>query len=134
MNGLALKKGRAMAYTPEFSQKEAAVVRRIAWAMGLPMTKTLSAIVGLAVKCSDHGFLCKSCKDKDFCDECPFKKEQRKLMQCTTNDTCPYCGKLIEDIEEYFSDQSDPKFECPKCGQTIQGAEVITYELFQGEG
>jgi len=123
-----------MAYTPMFSQKEAAVVRRIAWAMGLPMTKTLSAIVELAVKCSDHGLLCQSCKDQDFCDECPFQKDQRKLMQCTTDDTCPYCGKPIEDIEEYFSDQSDLKFDCPKCGRLIQGTEVMTYELCQVEG
>jgi endogenous inhibitor of DNA gyrase (YacG/DUF329 family) len=45
------------------------------------------------------------------------------------DDTCPHCGKEIEDIEEYFSDQSDPKFDCPHCGKHVEGREVITYEL-----
>jgi hypothetical protein len=122
-----------MAYTPEFSRKEAAVVRRIAWAMGLPMTRTLSAIIELAIRYSNQGLLCGSCKDRSFCCECPFLKEERNLMQCTKDETCPYCGKEIDDLWEYFSDQSDPKFDCPICGETITGHEVITYELCQVE-
>jgi len=63
-----------MAYTPEFSHNEAAVVRRIAWAMGLPMTKTLSAIIELAIRCSDKALICGKCKDRSFCRDCPFEK------------------------------------------------------------
>jgi DNA-directed RNA polymerase subunit RPC12/RpoP len=54
-------------------------------------------------------------------------------MNCTTDDTCPHCGKAIDDLWEFFSDQADPKLDCPHCSKPIQGQEVITYQLCQVE-
>lgn len=120
-----------MAYTPQFTDWEAAVVRRIAWAMGLPMTKALSAIIETSIQQSNAVVICKSCKDNRFCDECPFK-DKGKLV-CTTDDTCPYCGTEIDDLWEHFSDQTDPKLDCPHCHKPIQGEEVVTYQLCRME-
>ena len=39
-----------MAYTPEFTQHESGIVRRIAWAMGVPMTVAYKEIIHIAVK------------------------------------------------------------------------------------
>ena len=121
-----------MAYTPQFSQRESAVVRRIAWAMKIPMTRALSSIVNLATKCSNGEIVCQACKDNNFCSECPFKDSDS--VNCTFDDTCPHCSCVIEDLWEYFSDQSDPRFECPYCGKLIEGKEVITYRLCQAGG
>jgi hypothetical protein len=120
-----------MAYTPQFTNWEAAVVRRIAWAMGVPMTKALSAIIERTIQCCNGNLICKSCKDDRFCAECPFK-DKGKLV-CTNDESCPHCGKEIDDLWEYFSDQSDPKLDCPHCSRPIQGQEVITYQLCQME-
>ncbi|WP_207688301.1 hypothetical protein [Desulfonema limicola] len=65
-----------MAYTPELSQNESATLRRIAWYMGRPMTKTLTAILKETAekyKCDD---VCSACKDKSKCGECVFKVKQ----------------------------------------------------------
>lgn len=121
-----------MAYTPQFTDWEAAVMRRIAWAMGVPMTKALSAIIEKTIQHYNGIFFCKSCKDDRFCDECPFK--DKGTLVCTTDDTCPYCSKEIEDLQDYFSDQTDPKLDCPHCHKPIQGEEVITYQLCQVGG
>lgn len=121
-----------MAYTPQFTDLEAAVMRRIAWGMGIPMTKALSVIIEITIQCCDGRLICRSCRDKSFCDECPFKGKER--LRTTDDDTCPHCGQEIDDLYEYFSDQSDPKLDCPHCHQAIHGREVITYELSQAGG
>ena len=123
-----------MAYTPQFTDREAAVMRRIAWAMGVPMTKALSSIIEKTIQCCDGNLICKSCKDKTFCEKCPFKDKGKLVINCTTDDTCPYCSKEIDDLWEYFSDQSDPKLDCPHCHMPIQGWEVITHQLCQVGG
>lgn len=51
----------------------------------------------------------------------------------SVDETCPYCGMEIEDLEEYFSDQTDPKFSCPHCGEPIQGFEEVVYLLEKGK-
>jgi len=65
-----------VSYTPELNKIESATLRRIAWYVGRPMTKTLSAILKETVekyKCDD---ICSACKDKSKCGECVFKVEQ----------------------------------------------------------
>ena len=64
-----------MAYTPELCMEDSAALRRIAWGLEMPMTKTLSKVVGLAVGKRDHYKICEKCRDKSKCDGCPFRRE-----------------------------------------------------------
>ncbi|MBL6995791.1 hypothetical protein [Desulfobacula sp.] len=64
-----------MAYTPELDLKGSATLRRLAWYMEKPMTKTLQAIIeGYAkhVEKSMPGAVCMACKDKSKCADCAF--------------------------------------------------------------
>ena len=61
-----------MAYTPELCIEDSVALRRIAWSIGLPMTKTLSKIISLAVGKKDYHKICEKCKDRSKCDTCMF--------------------------------------------------------------
>ena len=57
-------------YTPQISLSAVFILRRMAWALGKPMTKTLNhAILGLVPKL-DHQVICGACLDKR-CNACP---------------------------------------------------------------
>ncbi len=61
-----------MAYTPELSQRHSCTLRRIAWALEVPMTKAIERVfdhVGMTV---DQAKVCKKCRDKTKCNECVF--------------------------------------------------------------
>ena len=65
-----------MAYTPELSQVGSATLRRLAWYMGKPMTKSLETLIGLmAIKMAEvkPGEVCSKCRDNNICEICPFK-------------------------------------------------------------
>ena len=63
-----------MAYTPELSKFYSAVLRRIAWAMNLSMTKAQTEILDyLGRKMAAH-MVCASCRDDNFCHQCPFNR------------------------------------------------------------
>ncbi len=62
-----------MAYTPELSQEASGVLRRVAWAAGLPMTAALEEIMLKVVpEVLMAGKVCESCRDRSFCEQCPF--------------------------------------------------------------
>ena len=63
-----------MAYTPELTLKNSAVLRRIAWALGKPMTRTMEEIMEFMTRvlCSEK--VCENCRDKR-CEPCPFNKK-----------------------------------------------------------
>ena len=61
-----------MAYTPELTQFHSASLRRIAWALKKPMTKTLAAIIDNLIAIIDPGKICEACKDKSDCQNCMF--------------------------------------------------------------
>jgi len=61
-----------MAYTPEFSRKSSCTLRRIAWAVGKPMTKTAEDIMEYLPAIIDKKIVCKKCRDKTKCNECVF--------------------------------------------------------------
>lgn len=67
------KKGMSeMAYTPELSKQASAILRRIAWSMNIPMTKTQEIIYQkIIVKYFDRQTICKACRDK-ACALCVF--------------------------------------------------------------
>ena len=64
-----------MAYTPELSQIGSATLRRLAWHLQKPMTKSLEMLIELtATKMAEvkPGEVCKRCKDDSICEICPF--------------------------------------------------------------
>jgi hypothetical protein len=61
-----------MAYTPELSQDYSGALRRIAWALGLPMTTALEEVIFHVGREVDHKLICEECRDKSFCDRCLF--------------------------------------------------------------
>ena len=61
-----------MAYTPELSQHHSGMLRRIAWACDMPMTKTMVSIFDHLGNTLDKGKICDACRDKSRCKICPF--------------------------------------------------------------
>jgi hypothetical protein len=64
-----------MAYTPELSGKSSCTLRRIAWALGVPMTKAIEEVIDYLPHILDRNKVCKSCRDKTRCSECIFRTE-----------------------------------------------------------
>jgi len=64
-----------MAYTPELSRYQSCTLRRIAWAIDLPMTKTLSAVIEYVGNVIDNKRVCAACKDKSRCMTCAFNEK-----------------------------------------------------------
>jgi len=61
-----------MAYTPELSQEYSGALRRIAWALHMPMTTALAEVLIRVSKEVDHKLICKACQDDSFCGRCLF--------------------------------------------------------------
>ena len=65
-------KGGVMAYTPELSQKHSGALRRIAWALEMPMTKAMDKVFDYIGKLIDSKKVCDACRDKTHCEKCMF--------------------------------------------------------------
>jgi DNA-binding transcriptional ArsR family regulator len=76
-------KESVMAYTPELALSESRALRRIAWALGKPMTKTMQEIFSWLPKHIDSELVCNKCRDKSVCDMCPFKCNGKDELACT---------------------------------------------------
>ena len=63
-----------MAYTPELSRTHSGALRRIAWAMKIPMTKTMFKLIEIAGNALGNDKTCSACRDESFCSDCLFKK------------------------------------------------------------
>lgn len=61
-----------MAYTPELEQKHSCTLRRIAWALDLPMTMAIQVVFEYLGKRLDAYKICLKCKDKSRCADCAF--------------------------------------------------------------
>ncbi|MFZ0450683.1 MAG: hypothetical protein WAL98_15695 [Desulfatiglandaceae bacterium] len=64
-----------MAYTPELSQLGSATLRRVAWDMGKPMTKSLERFMKMAaIKMAEvkPGEVCSKYRDDTICEWWPF--------------------------------------------------------------
>jgi hypothetical protein len=70
-----------MAYTPELSRRESAIVKRVAWSMGKPMTKALPEMIHLATETLKSTRICETCLDKSFCPQCPFNQSNMAKTQ-----------------------------------------------------
>jgi len=64
-----------MAYTPELSYRSSCILRRIAWALNIPMTKTLERIFEHLPEILDWEKICEGCRDKTKCDDCVFNNK-----------------------------------------------------------
>ena len=61
-----------MAYTPELSYRHSCTLRRIAWALHMPMTRAIEVVFDRAVELFDSQWICESCRDKTRCSQCSF--------------------------------------------------------------
>ena len=69
-----------MAYTPELSRQGSAILRRLAWFHGQPMTRTLEQIVMEFAKQraqNNPRAVCSKCRDNSRCDGCVFGSHTR---------------------------------------------------------
>ena len=64
-----------MAYTPELSHKSSCTLRRIAWALNIPMTQAIERVFDHMPVILDTEKVCKGCRDKTRCDECAFNNK-----------------------------------------------------------
>jgi len=65
-----------MAYTPELSQDHSCTLRRIAWALEVPMTKAMAHIFEYLPAKIDSKRVCGKCRDKTRCDTCAFNRKE----------------------------------------------------------
>ena len=68
-----------MAYTPELSQNYSGALRRIAWAIDLPMTTALEEVIFQIAREVNHKAVCEACKDNGFCNRCLFGENDRVI-------------------------------------------------------
>ena len=61
-----------MAYTPELSRRSSCTLRRIAWALQVPMTKAIDMVFDYIPVILDKKKVCDGCRDKSRCAECEF--------------------------------------------------------------
>ena len=66
-----------MAYTPELSQRHSGALRRIAWALGIPMTMAMEFIFDHAGQMLDGKRICDACRDRSRCCDCVFNHKQQ---------------------------------------------------------
>ena len=65
-----------MAYTPELTYKHSCTLRRIAWALEMPMTKAIGEILYYVSNVVDRNKICKACKDRTRCLDCVFNRKR----------------------------------------------------------
>jgi len=61
-----------VAYTPELSYQASCTLRRIAWALNVPMTEAIERVFEHLPKILDNHKVCIACRDKTKCCECVF--------------------------------------------------------------
>jgi len=66
-----------MAYTPELSYKSSCTLRRISWALGVPMTKGIEFVFDHLPKILDRDLVCQGCRDRSRCAECAFNANDK---------------------------------------------------------
>jgi hypothetical protein len=67
-----------MAYTPELSTEAFCTLRRIAWALNVPMTKAIERVFEHLPRILDKHNICEACIDKTKCSACLFSQNLTK--------------------------------------------------------
>ena len=66
-----------MAYTPEMTMKSSRTLRRIAWALDMPMTKAIEKVFEYLPAILDREKVCQACRDRSKCSDCQFNFQAR---------------------------------------------------------
>ena len=77
-----------MAYTPELSMKASSTLRRISWALNVPMTQGIEFVFEYLPKILDKEKVCQGCRDKSKCSGCEFRiiaQKEVKPKQTSAN-------------------------------------------------
>jgi hypothetical protein len=64
---------RKMAYGPQLKPKTSRTLRRLAWAMELPMSTTLEELIKVMPYLINSKIVCSACQDRSRCCDCYFK-------------------------------------------------------------
>jgi len=59
-------------YSPAITDQATIALRRLAWAIGKPMTKTASALIENVLSFVDPAAICAKCRDTSKCEDCFF--------------------------------------------------------------
>ncbi len=73
-----------MAYTPELSRQASCTLRRISWALGVPMTKGIEFVFEYLPKILDREKVCRGCRDNTKCSGCAFNHPEHKEVNHET--------------------------------------------------
>jgi len=65
-------------YTPQLSYQSSCTLRRIAWALGVPMTKAIERVMVYAADTIDRQKVCSGCRDKSRCSDCAFNQQRKE--------------------------------------------------------
>jgi hypothetical protein len=65
-----------MAYTPELSMLSSCTLRRISWALGIPMTEGIEFVFEFLALILDREKVCRGCRDRSKCADCSFNRRQ----------------------------------------------------------
>ena len=60
-------------YTPKISDYACITIRRLAWALEIPMTSTMERIAKVLPTMFDPAYVCQRCKDQTKCSLCAFR-------------------------------------------------------------
>jgi hypothetical protein len=69
-----------MAYTPELSMRSSSTLRRISWALGVPMTQGIEFVFEYLPQLLDREKVCQGCRDRTKCAECAFNPQSNSLI------------------------------------------------------
>ncbi|WP_435549742.1 hypothetical protein [Desulfobacterium sp. N47] len=72
-----------MAYTPELSMQSSTLLRRISWALGVPMTKGIEMVFDYLPQILDRKKVCDACRDKSKCAGCAFNSHSQNEKEIT---------------------------------------------------
>jgi len=67
-----------MAYTPELSLGSSSTLRRLAWALEIPMTVAIEEVFAFLPTIVSNEKVCGRCKDKTRCEGCAFNDKERE--------------------------------------------------------
>ena len=63
-----------MAYTPELSMRSSCTLRRLSWALGVPMTQGIEFVFEYLPQILDREKVCQGCRGRTKCPQCAFQQ------------------------------------------------------------